>query len=83
MPHRNVVVDPEHYLDDLKARMEKHGVSQNELAAAIDRYPSQLSRMFSAGAFPQRDTILRIEQAMLELVKAKRKRRARTASDRA
>jgi predicted transcriptional regulator len=69
----SVAIDPEHYLDDLEARMQKYGITRAELAREMDVVKSQISRMFNQRMMPQMATLGKIERAMIELVKEKRR----------
>lgn len=69
-----VVIDPERYLEELRARMTRHGISQNQLAKQLGMYSSQLSRILNNPNPPRVATIARIEEAMAALVKASRRK---------
>lgn len=67
------------YADDLKKRMRKEGISQNQLAAELDppRSPTQVSRWFTPNpkrrVQPEVKTVLEIEAAIKRIL-ARRKR---------
>lgn len=57
------------YTKELKARLEKYGFSQGQLARESGIAPTQLSRMFRTEMTPHMANIVKIERALLELRK--------------
>jgi Helix-turn-helix. len=70
------------YADELKRRMDKDGISQNELAAAMGKSPTQVSRWFTKNpkrrVNPSLDMVRDIEATMKRLLhnRERRERRA-------
>ena len=70
------------YADDLKRRMDKEGISQNELAAAMGKSATQVSRWFTKNpkrrVNPSLDMVRDIEATFKRLLdnRARREKRA-------
>jgi ribosome-binding protein aMBF1 (putative translation factor) len=73
------------YADELKKRMRKLGISQNQLAAEMkpERSPTQVSRWFTSNPArrvePELKTVLEIE-ATIERIAKRQARKASTGS---
>lgn len=59
----------ENYLDDLKRRLEKYGVSQRQLAREAGYEDTDISRMFRDGISPRLEKVVKLETAILEIRK--------------
>lgn len=61
------------YADDLKKRMKRLGVSQNQLAEMLGKSPTQVSRWFTANEArrvqPTLPTVMEIEEALKKVEK--------------
>jgi len=67
----------ESYTADLKKRLKKHHISQNQLAKEMGVAPTVLSRWFNSPIKPNMTSMERIEIAFIALVrKQERKRKA-------
>jgi transcriptional regulator with XRE-family HTH domain len=71
------------YADDLKRRMKKAGISQNQLADEMGKSPTQVSRWFTKTEArrvqPELQTVQEIEAAIKRIV-ARRERAAKRAT---
>ena len=69
------------YAEDLKRRMEKEGISQNELAAALGKSPTQVSRWFTKNpkrrVNPSLEMVRDIETTFKRLVENRKRREQR------
>lgn len=57
----------ENYTDDLKARLEKAGISYGALAAQAGIHRRQISRWFNTAMQPSLTNVAKLERALEEL----------------
>lgn len=72
------------YADDLKRRLDKEGISQNELAAAMGKSPTQVSRWFTKNpkrrVNPSLEMVRDIEATLQRLIHNRERREKRAAA---
>lgn len=63
------------YIEELKGRLQRYGISHNELADQMAMDRGQMSRLMNKtkSGLPRMETIQRIETAVVELRAKKRK----------
>ncbi len=64
MPDWSKLANGGSYIENLRARLQQYGISQNAVAREMQVTPSEFSRWMVGRITPRLDTVVRIEKAV-------------------